>query len=366
MTQGGNVSPPKKARSGASRAAKGPQGRREGDDDRYQRGSRRAPGEPLAAAWQPDSDTAEESYRSLPPVRRRGILSVYGWRLYAVPVLLVITALVLWDTSRTPASTEARDSNSETQNAAVQSGRLADPDTTPDATEVPVKPVDAKIPTAELPPGSAFTQAGPGTYRVIPGNGPKIGQGTQKTFTYTIEVENGITAAEIGGGDDAFAGLIDTTLADPRGWTSDPRIAVQRVSEKPTMRITLATPETTHELCGRSIPYESSCRLSRDGRVVINLSRWVRGALAFNGDIGSYRTYAINHEVGHAFGRGHEGCGENGGLAPVMMQQTFGVSNDFVAQLNDAVPGNPDPVKKDGKVCRTNPWPNPQGKAPNG
>jgi hypothetical protein len=359
MTQGGNVSPPRKSRSGAPRAAsKGSEG------DRYQRGSRRAAGEPLAAAWQPDNETAEESYRRLPPVRRRGILTVYGWRLYAVPILLVITALVLWDTSRSD-PVEAQGSGDVTQNAAVQSGQLPDPDTTPDATEVPVKPIDAKIPTAELPPGSDFTQAGPGTYRIVPGNGPKVGQGTQKTFTYTIEIENGISAAEIGGGDDAFAGLVDKTLADPRSWTGDTRIAVQRVSDKPVMRITLATPETTHKLCGRQIQYESSCRLSREGRVVINLSRWVRGALAFNGDIGSYRTYAINHEVGHAFGQGHEGCAEDGGLAPVMMQQTFGVSNDFVAQLNDAVPGNPDPVKKDGKVCRTNPWPNPQGKAPN-
>lgn len=321
-------------------------------------------GEPLAAAWEPDTDTAEESYRRLPPVRRRGILMVYGWRLYAVPVMLVITALVLWDTSRTP-PVEAQGSSKEaTQNAAVNSGQLPDPDVTPDATEIPAKPIDAKIPTAELPPGADFTTTGPGTFRVIPGQGQKVGQGTQKTYTYTIEVENGIKAAEIGGGDDAFTDLIDRTLADPRGWTSDTRIAVQRVTDKPTMRITLATPETTHKLCGRTIPYESSCRLSRDGRVVMNLARWVRGALAFNGDLGSYRTYAINHEVGHAFGRGHEGCAENDALAPVMMQQSFGVANDYVALLNDAVPGSPDPVKKDGKVCRFNPYPNPQGKAP--
>jgi hypothetical protein len=279
---------------------------------------------------------------------------VYGWRLYAVPVLLVVTALVLWDTSRTPVVDAQGTGADTTQNATGNGGQLADPDATPDATEIPVKPIDAKIPTAELPPGADFTPSGPSTFRIIPGQGPKVGQGTQSTFTYTIEVENGIKPAEIGGGDDAFTDLIDRTLADPRGWTSDPRIAVQRVTDKPRMRITLATPETTHKLCGRTIPYESSCRLSRDGRVVINLSRWVRGALAFNGDLGSYRTYAINHEVGHAFGRGHEGCQEDGGLAPVMMQQSFGVANDFVAQLNDAVPGNPDPVKKDGKVCRFN------------
>jgi hypothetical protein len=223
-------------------------------------------------------------------------------------------------------------------------------------------PVDLKVPTADLPPGADFTQAGKGSFRVVPGEGPKIGQGTQKTYTYDVEIEDGINAAEIGGGDDAFAGLVDRTLGDARSWTSDPKIAVQRVSSNPVIRVSLTTPETTHKLCGLNIPYESSCRLAKDGRVVINLARWVRGALAFNGDIGLYRQYAINHEVGHAFGNGHQGCGENDALAPVMMQQTFGVSDDFVAKLNNAVPGTKDPVRADGKVCKPNAWPSPQGK----
>ncbi|WP_084429742.1 DUF3152 domain-containing protein [Kibdelosporangium aridum] len=360
-TQGGDVSPPKRSRSGAPR---GPLGRRAGDD-RYERGARRVSGEPLAAAWQPDEQNAEESFRRLPPVKKRGLLAVYGWRLYAIPILLVITALVVWDTTKAGPPGEAQASNG-VQQPETLGGTNEVPTDTPDATEKPVTPIDAKIPTAELPPGSEFTQAGAGTFRVIPGNGPKVGQGTKQTYTYTIEVENGINAAEMGGGDDAFAGLVDKTLAEPRGWTSDPRIAVQRVADKPQVRISLTTPETTHKLCGRTIPYESSCRLSRDGRVVINLARWVRGALAFNGDIGSYRVYAINHEVGHAFGRGHEGCAQADGLAPVMMQQTFGVNNDYVAQLNDAVPGTRDPVKADGKVCKINPWPNPQGKPATG
>jgi hypothetical protein len=286
---------------------------------------------------------------------------VYGWRLYAVPVLLVITALVVWDTAKNkPSEAEA---TGAAQNAAVSiEGGTVDA-TGPGAAEQPPVPIDLKIPTADLPPGADFTKAGKGTFHIVPGETPKVGQGTQKTYTYTVEIEDGITAAEVGGGDDAFAGLVDRTLADARGWTADPKIAVQRVATNPVMRISLVTPETTHKLCGLNIPYESSCRLGgKDGRVVINLARWVRGALAFDGDIGTYRQYAINHEVGHAFGNGHQGCLTDTGLAPVMMQQTFGVSNDFVAKLNDAVPGSRDPVKADGKVCKTNAWPSPQGK----
>ncbi|HWT47362.1 MAG TPA: DUF3152 domain-containing protein, partial [Mycobacterium sp.] len=92
----------------------------------------------------------------------------------------------------------------------------------------------------------------------------------------------------------------------------------------------------------------------RQARVFINETRWVRGAVPFEGDVGSYRQYVINHEVGHAIGYvHHEPCEQQGGLAPVMMQQTFSTSND------DAAKFDPDVVKADGKTCRFNPWPYP-------
>ena len=47
-----------------------------------------------------------------------------------------------------------------------------------------------------------------------------------------------------------------------------------------------------------------------------------------------------------------------GQCAVTMMQQSFGVSNDYLAQLTD---DNPQGIQipRDGKVCRPNPWPNP-------
>ena len=107
--------------------------------------------------------------------------------------------------------------------------------------------------------------------------------------------------------------------------------------------MSLTSPMTVREGCGYEIPLESSCYnpvygADAEPRVFINVARWVRGAVPFQGDIGSYRQYLINHEVGHAIGyTTHEPCDENGGLAPIMMQQTFSTSDNDAAQLRPGV-----------------------------
>lgn len=321
--------------------------------DRYRAGERRTSAEPLAASWRPETRPGKTSQK------KRGLIATYGWRLYAVPVLVALTALVVIQSGGDDDSgaQAARDSPAETSNT-------GDVNTGPGVSEKPAKPQDLKIPTADLPAGAKYPQGGKGTWKVLPGTTKKVGTG--ELFTYTIEIEDGIDLAPYGG-IDSFGKLVDTTLADPRGWASTGQVAVQRVDgeAEPDIRISLSTPNTVHrpEYCGYSIKYESSCWRRSEKRVMINLARWVRGAMAFGGDIGSYREYAINHEIGHAFGNGHVGCAKEGDLAPVMMQQSFGTNNDFVARLNDQV-GNEDPVESDGKTCRFNQWPNPQGQPP--
>jgi hypothetical protein len=334
-----------------SRTPGGTSGRlRPVDDERYERGTRRTMAEPLTASWEPDpadpGDVVEPEFDPEPPKPRwRAVLDTYGWRVYAVPVLVVLTVLVVLDVA-------GRGPGGGQENADG-----------PVVTENPAAPADLNIPTAELPQVGGYTKAGKGTWHIVPGSSPKVGSG--QLYKYTVEVEDGIDPADYGG-DQSFARLIDETLDNPRSWTFDGKIAVQRVGPEdpdPDFRISLTTPATDHrpDLCGYSIKYESSCYRSSEGRVVINLSRWVNGAKAFSGDMLTYRQYAINHEVGHAFGNGHVGCERNGALAPVMMQQSFGVSNNYVAKLNKVDPLNAQAVPADGKVCKPNAWPNPSG-----
>ncbi|MCP2168811.1 Protein of unknown function (DUF3152) [Goodfellowiella coeruleoviolacea] len=344
-----------------------------GGPDRYRRGARRTSAEPLAASWRPLEDQERDTGSGRRPAgqakrdkeerRRRGIgalLAHYGWRVYAVPVLVALTALVVMDTTGT-----SSDPGSGTLGGSIASGDQPATSGPPLGAEIPATPVGPDIPTAELPDGFDFTQKGNSTWRVIPGTKAKYGTGGP-VKKYTIEVEDGINPGEYGG-DDALALLIDQTLSDPaRGWTASGDVSLERVDpnvERPDFRVSLTTPETTKrpDLCGFNIKYPASCNSRETGRVIINLARWVRGAKAFNGDMDTYRRYAINHEVGHALNHYHEACKKDGDLAPVMMQQTFGVANDYVYLLNQVDPSNSGAVPNDGKTCRVNAWPVPQG-----
>lgn len=275
----------------------------------------------------------------------------YGWRAYAIPVLAVITVWVLFDVFT---------SSPEVDNTASEEVTVTQTEQNP-TSEAPRAPNPAEsqprdIPLTELPAGGPFTQTGEKEYDVVGTPGADVGEGTERTFTYVVEVEKGVDANGYGGGD-AFAQMIDATLANPKGWTHEGKYKFVHVApnESPDFRFQLTSLDTTHETCGHDLGMETSCFYSDGGRVVINESRWVRGATPFEGDLGAYRQYLINHEIGHGLGfAAHEPCLETGALAPIMMQQTLSVSNDELHSID------PNGVyAEDGKVCRPNPWPFP-------
>lgn len=208
----------------------------------------------------------------------------------------------------------------------------------------------AAIAAGALPAGKAFGKAGSGVWRVVPGTTPVRGTGSQR-FSYTVEVENGIQDVKA---DNAFAAAVDATLADPRSWIGGKKVALRRIDKgDPDFRISLTSQQTVRAGCGFDIPLEASCFNAAAARVFINDARWVRGAMSYNADLDSYRAYAINHEVGHALGMAHQPCPAAGAPAPVMMQQSWSVSNNDLSVLD------PQAIPKDGKVCKPNPYPFP-------
>jgi uncharacterized protein DUF3152 len=333
-------------------------------EDRYRPGSRRTSAEPLRASWKPKSEDEPERPARRPVKKSGGIgkfVKTYGWRVYALPILVVITALVVFNTATGPPEPGAP-AGAAAGEAAVGDSTAGAIDGSEGIPENPAKPVDVNVPTAELPNGGDYTQDGKGTWHVVPGSGPVVGK-AGKFYTYTVAVEDGIDPASYAG-DDSFGTAVQGILSDPRSWTWNGEIRLQRVDASfpdPSFQVSLTSPNTTHraDACGFQIKFEASCYRRSMGRVLINLARWVRGAKVYGADMTGYRQYAINHEVGHALGNIHVGCPGNGQPAPVMMQQSFGVADDYVAALNNIPGGDKGKVAADHRVCVPNAWPNP-------
>lgn len=283
----------------------------------------------------------------------------YGWRAYAIPVLAVITVFVLINMVQHPEDRALGSSASNFEDSASapsENGEDADGGVKP---LEPAKIAEGEFDPHDLPPGGQYTTTGEGTFYEVGAPGMTAGEGSELVVRYAVEVERGVDTSGYGG-DNAFAHMVDATLSDPRGWINDPRFRFEHVgvNDNPTLKIRLASLDTTAELCGAQLGTETSCRtrITGEDTVLINESRWVRGAVPFQGDLGSYRQYVINHEVGHAVGFAeHVACPEPNALAPIMMQQTLSLNN---AQLREMNPDDQYPENTD--TCRPNPWPYPR------
>ncbi|MDG4761877.1 DUF3152 domain-containing protein [Micromonospora sp. WMMD710] len=207
------------------------------------------------------------------------------------------------------------------------------------ATAVGVTLTRGGEPPAEVPP--AATEGGMGHggggAHPVPSSYPSVGAGR---FTaadggtgaygedgplhrYRVAVERG-TGQDV----DTFAARVDEVLADPRSWIASGELRVQRVADAGAADFTiyLATPVTSERMCaegGLTTERYTSCRLP--GQVIINLARWMEAVPDYGAPLDTYRTYVINHEVGHEFGEQHEACPGPGESAPVMQQQTYGL-----------------------------------------
>ena len=192
-------------------------------------------------------------------------------------------------------------------------------------------PTAFAVPERALPgPTEPMTPRAPsrptGRLLVVPGKASASSRGAPVRFMVEIEEGLGIDGTR-------FAAAVQRVLYDDRSWGGG-SVPFRRVDSEPAaFRVALASPDTTNRLCA---PLDTagiySCHQS--GRAVLNFMRWRRGAASYGRNLAGYRRYLVNHEVGHALGSFHRGCPAAGAPAPVMMQQTKGVT-----------------------PCRAHPWP---------
>ncbi|MET7960937.1 DUF3152 domain-containing protein [Micromonospora zamorensis] len=173
----------------------------------------------------------------------------------------------------------------------------------------------------------AVPSAGTGSFGYDARSGPVLGRaGELRRYRVAVESGSNEDAAD-------FALAVRTALAGPGSWVDSGRLRLQQVPGDAPRDFTvyLATARTAGRMCadggvdirvgGR--PY-TSCRAP--GRVIINLDRWrlsVPHFVSAGVPLAVYRTYVVNHEVGHQLGHRHERCPGAGRPAPVMMQQTL-------------------------------------------
>ncbi|PZG11764.1 hypothetical protein C1I95_26935 [Micromonospora craterilacus] len=192
----------------------------------------------------------------------------------------------------------------------------------PSPTEVTPSP---EAPALEQP--GPVPSRGTGRFGYDDQVGPVLGTaGTLRRYRVAVESGSGADAGE-------FALAVRTALAGPGSWVDSGRLRLRQVeaTSRYDFTVYLATAATAGQMCaaggvdirvgGR--PY-TSCRTS--GKVIINLDRWRLSVPHFveaGVPLSVYRTYVINHEVGHQLGNRHERCPRQGEPAPVMMQQTL-------------------------------------------
>lgn len=208
----------------------------------------------------------------------------------------------------------------------------ATPTRTPDAiARATASATPSKAPVSKSTSGPSFlSSAGP--------DQPSRTCGSQggRLVRFRVLVEDGLATSPA-----RFAEDLLSVLCDERSWIRSGEVRFRYDPAGPLL-IGLRKPASAEKRCmqliGLSVNFYYSCASSRE--VVLNADRWFKGSDYWPGPVASYRQMLVNHEVGHTLGQHHRGCAKDGGLAPVMMQQSKGLTTG-------------------GKTCKINPWPRP-------
>lgn len=140
-----------------------------------------------------------------------------------------------------------------------------------------------------------------------------------------------------------FSKIVQKILYDKRGWSrkgynfifvsSSEFDTIKPKNKKTQLKIKLRL--STNDTIAKECEFDENEKLScynpmtyPDATICINYTRWMDGSVYSKLPLSKYRIYVINHEIGHALGRGHvTSCVCKTCPVPVMMQQTLSIGN---------------------------------------
>lgn len=279
---------------------------------------------PVPPAWD------EPAHRLVTPARRRMITRRRRTAVMVAVIVLVAAlgygvtrcvggpagavgdpaATSTWSETSSIAAPDATAAASSHATAAREATATATTDASSAGQGVAAPAITAVFPTA----GSGRTQV-----LALPG---QDSDRTGRRVRYTVEVEGGLPVPT-----DYLARQVREALTDTRGWEGVDGVHFVNVSPqqraagaRADVRIIVASPAYVDRNC---LPLRTMGSLSchAGDRVLLNVNRWAHGADTYP-DVTAYRTYLVNHEVGHALGHGHRTCPGPGRPAPLMVQQT--------------------------------------------